>query len=235
MARQQDKIIAMFDDIAPSYDKANRMLSFGVDLSWRRQAIKKVYEHFPQKNLAIVDIACGTGDMLIEWEKIAKKNDKKLSLKGVDLSQSMLLLAQEKLPNCDFIKANACDLPLASESADIISISYGIRNVVERKKALKEFARVLKKGGVLLILEFTKRPKEGLAAYFRDFYLKYILPKLGGLISKNPDAYNYLQSSIEDFVSTKELCEELYSVNLELLNLKAYTMGICTQFIYKKA
>ena len=225
----------MFNQIAPSYDKANRILSFGVDKSWRVKGIKRVFESVPQKSVDIVDIACGTGDMIELWQKLAPKFEREIiSLKGIDASEKMLEIAKHKFPRVDFTQALAQNLPLKDESADIISISYGLRNVVERQQALNEFNRVLKNGGLLLILEFTKREKGGLLALCRDFYLKRILPTLGGLISHDKAAYEYLPNSIEDFLGKDELIKELESANFSLVRVESFSFGISSAFIAQK-
>lgn len=233
--QKQDKIIEMFNQIAPTYDKANRILSFGVDVSWRKFACQRVLKLCEKDNLNIIDVACGTGDMIEIWQEMAKKLSKNISsIKGIDPSSGMLSIAKQKFPNTEFIEASAQALPLESESADIISISYGIRNVVERQKALSEFARVLKKNGIFVVLEFTKREKGGFIASFRDFYLKNILPSLGGIISKNKSAYEYLPSSIESFLSKEEFIAELKEATFKMLEFKSFSFGVSSMFVAKK-
>lgn len=231
--QKQEKIVQMFDNIAPTYDKTNRILSFGTDVSWRKKACLSVFKYSKYK-LDIVDIACGTGDMIIEWQNQAKKAQKEISsIKGVDPSAGMLEVAKKKILNASFIQAKAQELPLESQSADIISISYGIRNVVDRKEAIKEFSRVLKKDGILLVLEFTKREQGGFIATCRDFYLKNILPKIGGFISKNYSAYEYLPNSIDDFLSKEDFINEL-SEDFQMLEYKSFSFGVCSMFIARK-
>ena len=233
--QKQEKIIEMFNQIAPTYDKANRILSFGADVTWRKKACKRVLELYKNDDLNIVDVACGTGDMIEIWQESVRKAHKKLHLiQGIDPSTAMLKEARKKFVDVKFIEAGAQDLPLESGSVDILSISYGIRNVVERQRALGEFARVLKSGGILLVLEFTKRKRGGIVAFFRDFYLKNILPSLGGMISKNKEAYTYLPNSIETFLSQEEFSAELESVGLENIDFKSFSFGVSSMFIARK-
>lgn len=233
--QKQEKIIEMFNQIAPTYDKANRILSFGADVSWRKKACKRVLEIYENDNLNIVDVACGTGDMIEIWQESAQKAHKNIKqIRGIDPSSQMLKEAKRKFKNIEFIEAGAQDLPLESESVDILSISYGIRNVVERQRALGEFARVLKRGGILLVLEFTKRERDGVVAFFRDFYLKNILPSLGGFISKNKEAYAYLPNSIEGFLSKEEFMLELESVGFKNVDFKSFSFGVSSMFIARK-
>ena len=233
--QRQEQIVEMFNQIAPTYDKLNRILSFGVDTSWRVAGIRGVLERTPAQSLDILDIACGTGDMLGLWTRLCAEFNKQIhSIKGIDPSEKMLEIARAKFAGLEFIKAEAAKLPLNDETADIISISYGIRNVIERQRALSEFFRVLKNGGFLLILEFTKREKGGLLAWGRDLYLSKILPKIGKIISKNQAAYEYLPSSIEGFLSKDELASELKNAGFLIIEIKSFSLGISSAFIAQK-
>lgn len=233
--QKQEKIVQMFNEIAPSYDKANRILSFGIDITWRKRACNYVLKNYDKTDLNIIDVACGTADMINIWQQEALKLDKKISkIIGIDPSEGMLEIAKEKYKKVTFIKAFAQDLPLENESADIMSISYGLRNVVERKKALKEFFRVLKKDGLLLILEFSKQEKKGFLSFFRDFYLKNILPILGGFLSKNKSAYEYLPNSIDHFLSEQELAKELQEIGFKIVKINNFSFGISSMFVAKK-
>jgi len=233
---KQEKIVSMFDDIAGTYDVANRVLSMGIDKSWRNKACKLAYKYYGKKELGkIVDVACGTGDMITHWQKNALEENVNLQeIVGIDPSVGMMEVAKKKLPEVKFIEARATDLTLEDNSADIISISYGIRNVVERQKAFDEFARVLKPGGLMVILEFTKNKKENPIDYITDFYMNKILPILGGLISRNKEAYTYLPNSIDEFLTTTNLKKELNEAGLKPIYVKGFSMNISTLFIARK-
>jgi len=233
---KQEKIVSMFDDIAGTYDVANRVLSMGIDKSWRNKACKLAYKYYGKKELGkIVDVACGTGDMITYWQKNAQEENVNLQeIVGIDPSVGMMDVAKKKLPEVQFIEARATDLTLEDNSADIISISYGIRNVVERQKAFDEFARVLKPGGLMVILEFTKNKKENPIDYITDFYMNKILPVLGGLISRNKEAYTYLPNSIDEFLTTTNLKKELNEAGLKPIYVKGFSMNISTLFIARK-
>ena len=233
--QKQEKIVDMFNQIAPTYDVANRVLSLGVDVSWRKFACRYMLEIFKNKSINIVDVACGTGDMMGLWSEISKEFGVEVkSLTGIDPSSGMLKEARVKFPNFKFIEAYADNTTLASGEAQILSISYGIRNVVERKAALREFNRVLASDGYVVVLEFTKRQKKGLITSLRDFYLSKILPSIGGFISKNKEAYEYLPSSIENFLDAKSFCDELVDASFEIELCKGFSMDISTLFIAKK-
>jgi len=232
----QEDIIKMFNDIAKTYDLANRILSMGIDKTWRKKACNLAYEFYGKSHLTkIVDVACGTGDLMIDWEKVATTNGINIDdIVGVDPSVGMMAVGKTKIPHRTFIEAGAESMPIDDESADIVSISYGIRNVVQRKEGLKEFARVLKKGGLCVILEFTKNDKNNFPAKLTKFYMNNLMPHIGGLVSKNKDAYTYLPKSIEAFITTKQMCEELKEVGLEPIFVKGYSMDMSTTFIARK-
>jgi ubiquinone/menaquinone biosynthesis methyltransferase ubiE len=233
--QKQEKIVQMFNQIAPTYDLANRVLSLGIDVSWRKFACRYMLEIFRRKNINVIDVACGTGDMMGIWSALAGEFDVKIdSLTGVDPSSGMLAAAKQKFPNFNFIEAYADATGLPAGGAQILSISYGIRNVVEREAALREFNRVLENGGYAVVLEFTKRAQKGLLTSLRDFYLSKILPRVGGLISKNKEAYEYLPSSIENFLDARSFCAELENAGFEMQLCKGFSMEISTLFIAKK-
>jgi len=234
--KRQDEIVSMFDDIAKTYDLANRVLSFGIDIQWRKRGCNRAYDILNKKSIdRVVDVATGTGDMLIHWRDRAKA--KKIEVKefiGIDPSKGMLELAKKKVEFASFLEGKAQNLPLEDSSAEVISISYGIRNVVDRKEALEEFYRVLKPNGILVILEFTKQDKRGLLSPFVDFYMKKVLPAVGGLVSKNYEAYRYLPDSIEEFLTSKMLSQELKSSGFDMRYIKPFSMGISTLFVAQK-
>lgn len=233
---KQEKIVSMFNDIAGTYDVANRVLSMGIDKSWRNKACNLTFDFYGKKKIEkIVDVACGTGDMIQHWKKIANENNVEIeNIVGIDPSVGMMAEGKKKLPEVEFIEAGAADMPLDSDSTDIISISYGIRNVVQRQEAFVEFARVLKKDGLVVISEFTKNEKTNPLDYLTDFYMNKILPTLGGLISRNKEAYTYLPNSIDEFLTTDNLCKELKIAGLEPIHVKAFSMNISTLIIAKK-
>jgi len=233
---KQEKIVGMFDEIASTYDLANRVLSFGIDKQWRRKGCDKAYSLLGKKELTqITDVACGTGDLLLYWRERAQKHGIEVErYLGVDPSVGMLNVAREKVDFSDFLEGKAQELPVEDEGTDIISISYGIRNVVDRVEALQEFYRALKPGGMVVILEFTKQKKDGVTAKMVDLYMKNILPTIGGLVSKNYAAYKYLPDSIEDFLTTDMLEDELRSAGFEMKYSQSFSMGISTLIVAQK-
>ncbi|NKQ40498.1 MAG: bifunctional demethylmenaquinone methyltransferase/2-methoxy-6-polyprenyl-1,4-benzoquinol methylase UbiE [Sulfurovum sp.] len=233
---KQEKIVSMFDDIAPTYDRANRVLSMGIDIQWRKKGCDKAFEILDKKKLSqVTDVATGTGDLLIYWREQAHKLG--ISIEkyvGIDPSVGMLEVARAKVDFAELIEGKAQKLPISKESTDVVSISYGIRNVVDRVEALREFHRVLKPDGIVMILEFTKQKKSGILGKMVDFAMKKVLPRIGGLISKNYKAYKYLPESIEEFLTTEMLSQELEEAGFEMKYVKSFSMGISTLLIAQK-
>jgi demethylmenaquinone methyltransferase/2-methoxy-6-polyprenyl-1,4-benzoquinol methylase len=233
---KQEKIVSMFDDIAPTYDTANRVMSMGVDRSWRKKACNKAFEFYGKEKIErIVDVACGTGDMMDYWRRQAKEKNITIDeIIGVDPSEGMVGVGREKFPEFTYHIAKATQIPLEDGSADFLSITYGIRNVVEREAALQEFNRVLKEGGMVVILEFMKNENPSLLGRIRDYYMNKILPKVGGFISKNIEAYEYLPNSIGDFATVTQMQDELKAAGFEIRFTQSFSMDISTLIIAQK-
>lgn len=232
---KQDEIINMFNDIAKTYDTTNRVMSMGIDISWRKEACKEAFRILNKQTIDIADIACGTGDMMLHWQQSSKDLGIEIaSIEGIDPSSGMLEQAKQKIPQGVFKIAQANNLPLESCSKDIISIAYGLRNVVEREAALKEFYRVLRPNGVLVILEFTMTNKQGFFSKLMQFYTRNILPIVGGLVSRNFKAYRYLPDSIDKFITCETLKSELLAHNMTTIFLKSYSANISSLLIAQK-
>lgn len=233
---RQEKIVSMFNDIAPTYDRANRVLSMGVDTFWRKRACDLAFGYCESKNVArIVDVACGTGDMMGYWKRRADGAGIVINeIVGVDPSDGMVSVAREKFPHFNYHIAPATQLPCQDGSSDIISISYGIRNVVEREAALREFNRSLKTGGLVVILEFMKNENPSTMGKVRDWYMNNVLPRIGGMISNNYEAYRYLPDSIEGFLSVGMLQKELENNGFEMLYTQSFSMDISSLMIARK-
>lgn len=233
---KQEKIVSMFNEIAPTYDKANRVMSMGVDRSWRRKGCDKAFGFYDKTELdLIVDVACGTGDMMDYWrQRAGVKHIAVKKMLGVDPSEGMVGVGKEKFPEFEFAISKATEIPVEDGTADMLSISYGIRNVVEREAALEEFNRVLKPGGMVVILEFMKNERPSLLGKVRDTYMTKVLPKIGGYISKNKEAYEYLPNSIEGFLTVEGMRSELEAAGFEPLFIQSFSMDISTLMIAKK-
>lgn len=239
MNQKQEKIVNMFNVIASSYDRTNRVMSLGVDIRWRKEACKKAFEALEREKIeCLVDVACGTGDMIIHWHEQANLYGKQIVKSvGIDPSNGMLQVAQEKLATMlasgelRLYQGEAKQLELEESSVDILSIAYGLRNVIEIDAALDEFVRVLKPGGILVILEFMNNDSHGLLGGVMRFYTRKILPFVGALVSRNYEAYKYLPDSIQDFVSTSELVSRLEKRGMNMHFLKGYSANISTLYV----
>jgi demethylmenaquinone methyltransferase/2-methoxy-6-polyprenyl-1,4-benzoquinol methylase len=199
------EIWKMFDEISPTYDCVNRVMTFGMDQLWRR----RLCTYLPHREqMQVLDCATGTGDQLVA---MLEKNGSIASVIGVDLSVAMVDIAKQKIsrkPFADkaaFQVANALELPFPDHSFDCVTISFGIRNVTDVMAAFKEFRRVLRPQGRMLILEGTVPKKKWLRS-MHLFYLRHFLPRIGGVISKNIDAYRYLNKTIETFPQGERFC-----------------------------
>ena len=219
----------MFDDISSHYDFLNHFLSLGIDKYWRRKFLKLLPF---SKTTKVLDVATGTGDISFA---IRKKFE--CPIIGLDYSNNMLNIARskaEKMNTSDikFIQGDAEALPFDDNSFDIITISYGFRNLGNFKNALNEFHCVLKPNGTLGILEFSKSKYKIFSICF-NIYFHYILPFIGKLISGS-NAYKYLPESVVEFASRDELLKLMKKTNFQKCYMSDLTFGITTIFIGKK-
>lgn len=218
----------MFDLISPTYDRINRILSFGMDRHWR----KTVAKHLPSRgHLKILDIATGTGDQALA---LLQSKASIASITGIDLSTEMLEIARRKLHHkAEFYRADAEKLPFPNASFDAATFSFGIRNVTQPLTSLKEIHRVLKTKGRCLILEFSLPPKPIQSLYL--FYLRHLLPRIGGFLSRKPEAYRYLNQTIERFPSGRAFCLLLKEAGFNRLRALPMALGGVTLYIGDKA
>lgn len=218
----------MFNEIAPTYDRINRILSFGMDRGWRRQVAK----HLPQqKNLALLDLATGTGDQLLAILESGASIEKAI---GIDLAKEMLTIAQNKLKSekVELLQADAQNLPFADNTFHAATFSFGIRNVPNPLQSLKEIYRTLKPQGKCLILEFSLPPQP--IRTFHLFYLRHILPRLGYFLSKQATAYTYLNQTIETFPSGNAFASLLKAAAFKKIELHPLFFGSVTLYVGTK-
>ncbi|APJ05095.1 bifunctional demethylmenaquinone methyltransferase/2-methoxy-6-polyprenyl-1,4-benzoquinol methylase [Silvanigrella aquatica] len=219
LSEKSTQIQSMFDKISKRYDFLNRLLSAGQDTRWRNKMISSFPKIHTKKGV-LYDIACGTGDVLLNAK--SKRKDY-ATFVGFDISEGMLtqakLRAQAKYSDVQFVQASAEKIPAANHSADCVTISFGLRNVDNREQALREFHRILKTGGTLFVLEFFQSENTLIAKLF-DFYFKNILPKIGGFISDRA-AYEYLPKSVSTMPKGdefKKILSEIGFVEIEQTN-----------------
>ncbi len=195
-----EKVRSMFASIAGAYDLNNRLHSFGRDGAWRRKTVRLAQVEAGEH---VLDVACGTGELTRAFRGMTQAE----RIVGLDYTQEMLDIARTKRdrPGIEYTQGDAMVLPFAEASFDVVSIAFGIRNVQEPAKAIAEFRRVLRPGGRLLILEFS-RPRNPLIRAGNDFYCGWLMPRTATLISGDTSgAYYYLPKSVESFISPEQL------------------------------
>jgi demethylmenaquinone methyltransferase/2-methoxy-6-polyprenyl-1,4-benzoquinol methylase len=227
--RSKGDVWKMFNTISPTYDRANRIMSLGIDQYWR----KKVARFLPKKEkIALLDCATGTGDQIFSLMKNSKKVHQVI---GVDMASEMLRIGKKKLKTKPYahqvMLKQACitDLPFVDNSFDCATISFGIRNVADVPKCLREIHRVLTPKGRVLILEFSL-PKNRKIKAAHLFYLRHFIPKIGSWLSKEKSAYTYLQETIETFPYGQGFCELLKEAGFVNVQAHPLTFGVVTLY-----
>jgi len=219
----------MFSAIAPRYDFLNRLLSLGIDQGWRRTLSRMALR---QDTKAILDVACGTGDVSLALRcKVPQAR-----IVGLDFSQAMLDLAKVKIDQAQadikLVAASAEEIPFSDAEFDLVTIAFGIRNVIDKKKALAEFYRVLQPHGRLAVLEFSQPQVAWLRSLY-NFYFFKILPLVGGLFARR-SAYSYLPESVAKFPSQDEFTGWLKEVGFSQCRYHSLTFGIATLYLAEK-
>jgi demethylmenaquinone methyltransferase/2-methoxy-6-polyprenyl-1,4-benzoquinol methylase len=228
---KKEQVANMFNTISPQYDFLNHLLSGGIDIIWRKKAIKLLQNKGIK---TMLDIATGTGDFAIEALKI---NPEKIV--GVDISEGMLSVGIEKIKKMglektiQLQKGDSEKLPFSDNSFDAVIVSFGVRNFENLQKGLSDMFRVTKPGGYCLILEFSN-PRSFPMKQLYTFYSKYCLPFLGKMISKDPSAYTYLPESVKAFPDGPEFIHIFKSVGYSETNWIPMTGGICSIYIGQK-
>jgi len=228
---KKEQVSNMFNAIAHRYDFLNHVLSVGIDRLWRRRAVNNLKKYNPH---TILDIATGTGDFAIASLRLKPEK-----ITGVDISVGMLQYGNEKIAKkglSHIIKLKQGDsenLQFKTESFDAITVGFGVRNFENLEKGLSEMLRVLKLGGVVAILEFSKPTALPIKQLYW-FYFKHILPTIGKLFSKDHRAYTYLPESVEEFPYGKEFESILIKVGFQNTKIIPVSFGIATIYIAEK-
>lgn len=238
--KREDAISGMFNEIAPKYDFINHLLSFNIDVRWRKKVVGFLNsckrENGEAGQFKVIDIACGTGDSSIALYKSG------MAVTGADISQGMLEVAIQKnaglspsrVPLPEYLNASAESLPFGEGTFDAAAICFGIRNFNDRDSSLGEIYRVIKKGGHIAILEFAE-PENRLFRLLYSLYLKHMLPGIGGFVSNRRSAYRYLAKSIEDFPKYEKFCNELSEAGFNEVKYESLTGGIALLYTGKKS
>lgn len=228
---KREQVAEMFDNISPKYDLLNHLLSAGIDIYWRKRAIKILAKQNPQ---TILDVATGTADFAIEALAL---NPQKIV--GVDISEGMLAVGREKIKKLgkqDIIElrtADSAQLPFEANSFDAVMAAFGVRNFENLLAGLSDMYRVLNKGGICAILEFSK-PKSFPFKQLYNFYFRYILPTIGRLVSKDPAAYTYLPESVGAFPDGEVFLKIYQQAGFKDTQCISLTFGICSIYIGRK-
>jgi demethylmenaquinone methyltransferase/2-methoxy-6-polyprenyl-1,4-benzoquinol methylase len=199
-ARDARQVRAMFDRIAPGYDRANTVLSFGRDRAWRRRAAEAAA---PPAGGAALDVACGTGRLSVELRDRVGAGGRVV---GLDFSERMLAVARAAHPSIEWVQGDATRLPFEDASFDAATTAFGLRNLDQPDRGLAEMKRVVRPGGNLVVLEFL-RPPRGLVGGVYELYLRHALPVLGGWLAADHTAYQYLSETVDSYLSADELLE----------------------------
>ena len=222
----------MFDNIAPTYDKLNHIFSLSIDKMWRRRVVRLVRRLRPQR---ILDLATGTGDLAI---KMAKRIPK-AHIMGVDLSENMLAVAADKVrrqgldDHIALYQGEAERLDVGDGVLDVVTIAFGVRNFGDIDGSLREIARALQGGGHLVILEFST-PRNPLVRHLYRLYSNHVMKPVGGIVSKDRKAYNYLPDSIEKFPDPERFLDIMRHAGFEQCRRKSLSMGIAQIYIAQK-
>ena len=231
-ATKKEQVAEMFNNISGTYDFLNHFLSLGIDVIWRKMAIRELEKEKPRY---ILDVATGTGDFAFEAIRILKPE----KIVGVDISQGMLSIAKEKIIKKNL--QNTFEVSLGdsekllfdNDSFDAVTVAYGVRNFEDLEKGLSDMLRVLKPRGKVVILEFSK-PRVFPVKQGYNFYFKYITPAIGKLFSKDASAYTYLPESVAAFPDGKDFTELLSKVGFQNTKWRPLAFGICSIYTGSK-
>ncbi|HSZ26188.1 MAG TPA: bifunctional demethylmenaquinone methyltransferase/2-methoxy-6-polyprenyl-1,4-benzoquinol methylase UbiE [Cytophagaceae bacterium] len=220
---KKEQVARMFNNISHRYDLLNRVLSFGIDIYWRKQAVTILKKHRPEN---VLDVATGTGDFAIA---ALKANPKKII--GIDISEQMLAVGREKIKNLnlsdkiELLIGDSENMAFQDNFYDAVIVSFGVRNFENLEKGMSEIFRVLKPEGLLIVLEFSI-PKGYFFRNIYNFYFKIILPLVGKIISKDTAAYKYLPDSVNAFPYGKAFTEILTKTGFKNTKCKELTFGV---------
>ena len=226
---KKEGIRKLFDNIAPDYDKLNHILSLNIDKGWRKKAVKEIVDTV--QPLEILDVACGTGDFTIE---IAQKAAPGSKVTGIDLSEGMMKIGREKIKaaglDAVMVQGDCEALPYGNGTFHRISVGFGVRNFEHLDIGLQEMHRVLKPAGKLVILELSVPANPVIRWCYKLYFLK-ILPAIGGWISGDRGAYEYLPASVLRFPAPAKFMEMMQQAGFRNVQHRSLTFGICRMYI----
>jgi demethylmenaquinone methyltransferase/2-methoxy-6-polyprenyl-1,4-benzoquinol methylase len=227
------RVRQMFGEIAPRYDFLNHLLSLGVDVYWRWQAVRKVQ---PSGDAPILDLCTGTGDLALAYYKAGKG---RTPVVGADFCRAMLLAGRSKARQAGaggvaFVEADAQRLPFADDRFQIVSVAFGLRNVADTDRGLREMVRVCRPGGRIAVLEFSMPRMQPFKSLY-GLYFRRVLPRLGQAVARNRyDAYSYLPDSVLEFPSGEALAERMRAAGAKAVRHYSLTLGVATLYVGTK-
>ena len=224
----------MFGRVAHRYDLANHVLSANIDRLWRAHTVRCVREILARPDARVLDICCGTADLLLALEQGARGSGAFCG--GSDFCHPMLVEAKAKLAGrrsrALLFESDALCLPIRDRSLDLITVAFGLRNLTNYDAGLAEMRRVLRPGGVAAILEFSQPPNRAFRALY-EFYSRRVLPVIGGILTGNRDAYQYLPDSVRKFPKAPELADSMRRTGFPEVSFEYLTGGIAALHIGK--
>ncbi|MDR2345238.1 MAG: bifunctional demethylmenaquinone methyltransferase/2-methoxy-6-polyprenyl-1,4-benzoquinol methylase UbiE [Planctomycetaceae bacterium] len=233
--KSPERVKCMFSSIAPWYDFLNHFLSLGIDCYWRRRVVNLIFSELQESGGidSILDVCCGTGDLIREFIKRSKSN---CEITGIDFSEKMIELACKKLPKISdkLIVGDATELPFKSENFRVVSCAFGLRNISEMERGLEEMIRVCKLDGIVAILEFSM-PRNYFVRCLYKFYFADILPLVGNFFAgARTNAYNYLPQSVLNFDTPQSISSRMQRLGLDDIKIVPMTFGIVNLIYGKK-
>jgi len=228
---KKEQVAQMFDNISPKYDLLNRVLSLGIDIYWRKLAVKQLKSLKPK---LILDVATGTGDFALE--ALSLQPDRII---GVDISEGMLAVGRQKVQKAglsqkiELQQGDSEGLAFPDSTFDAVTVAFGVRNFENLEKGLADMQRVLKKGGKLVVLEFSQ-PQSFPFKQIYNFYFKNVLPFVGNTVSKDSAAYTYLPESVQAFPYGAAFLKILEKVGFSQVYAKSLTFGISSIYVATK-
>lgn len=230
---KKEGIRKLFDNIAADYDRLNHLLSLNIDKGWRRKAVRQIAD--VSEPLRVLDVACGTGDFTIE---IARRVASGSRVTGIDLSEGMMAIGREKIARAgvaaEMVQGDCEALPYEAERFDRVSVGFGVRNFEHLELGLREMCRVLVPGGRVVILELSVPSNAFIRWCYKLYFLK-ILPAVGGMISGNRGAYEYLPASVLRFPAPNKFVAMMRAAGFANVKHTSLTFGICRMYIGEKS
>lgn len=219
------RVRAMFARVVPRYDLLNHLLSFNLDRGWRARTARQLRPWLQQPGARALDLGCGTGDLLAALARESRQQKDSALLVGCDFCHPMLTRARQKLPEAVLVEGDALALPFPDAAFDLVAVAFGLRNFADTAAGLREMRRVLRRGGLAAVLEFS-RPHRGWLRLLYGGYSRWWLPRLGSWISGDAEAYRYLPASVERFPGPAELAALMRAAGFSRVEYRTMSGGI---------